>query len=51
MYTEKSEKQKGRGRTMGRRATCVNLLGQQETGTLGQVPSLGCCPSGFRMHF
>ena len=43
---------------MGRRATSIHLLGfsvairsQQETGTLGQVPTLGCWPSGFRkMH-
>ena len=40
---------------MGRRATSIHLLGfsvairsQQETGTLGQVPTLGCWPSGFR---
>ena len=37
---------------MGRRATSIHLLGfsvairsQQETGTLGQVPTLGCWPS------
>ena len=43
---------------MGRRATSIHLLGfsvairsQQETGTLGQVPTLGCWSSGFRkMH-
>ena len=42
---------------MGRRATDVNHLAfsvakvlQKETGTLGQVPTVGCQPGGLRMH-
>ena len=42
---------------MGRRATDVNHLAfsvakvlQKETGTLGQVPIVGCQPSGLRMQ-
>ena len=42
---------------MGRRATDVNYLAfsvakvlQKETGTLGQVPTVGCQPGGLRMH-
>ena len=46
---------------MGRRATSVNLLVfsvamlkpevlQRETGSLGQVPTLGCLPGGLVMH-
>ena len=45
---------------MGRHATGGNLLAfsvatkpdvlQRETGTLGQVPTLGCQPGGLRMH-
>ena len=41
---------------MGRRATDVNHLAfsvakvlQKETGTLGQVPTVGCQPGGLRM--
>ena len=43
---------------MGRRATDVNHLAfsvakvlQKETGTLGQVPTVGCQPGGLRMQF
>ena len=42
---------------MGRRATDVNHLAfsvakvlQKETGTLGQVATVGCQPGGLRMH-
>ena len=42
---------------MGRHATDVNHLAfsvakvlQKETGTLGQVPTVGCQPGGLRMH-
>ena len=42
---------------MGRRATDVNHLAisvakvlQKETGTLGQVPTVGCQLGGLRMH-
>ena len=42
---------------MGRRPTDVNHLAfsvakvlQEETGTLGQVPTVGCQPRGLRMH-
>ena len=42
---------------MGRRATDVNHLAfsvakvlQKETGTLGQVPTVGCQSGGLRMH-
>ena len=42
---------------MGRRATDVNHLAfsvakvlQKGTGTLGQVPTVGCQPGGLRMH-
>ena len=42
---------------MGRRARDVNHLAfsvakvlQKETGTLGQVPTVGCQPGGLRMH-
>ena len=42
---------------MGRLAADVNHLAfsvakvlQKETGTLGQVPTVGCQPGGLRMH-
>ena len=42
---------------MGHRETDVNHLAfsvakvlQKETGTLGQVPTVGCQPGGLRMH-
>ena len=52
-----NRKQEAPRSIMGRCATDVNHLAfsvakvlQKETGTLGQVPTVGCQPGGLRMH-
>ena len=57
MYSLCHRKQEAPRSIIGRRATDVNHLAfsvakvlQKETGTLGQVPTVGCQPGGLRMH-